>query len=63
MPDDAWDGSFPGAPAIRQMFNYLEAHTYFGPNADTKIALANEVTTRPFTTFANWAKTNMPTPA
>ena len=62
MPDDAWDRTFPGAIAIRQMFNYFEAHTYFGPDAEAKIALANEVTTKPFTDFATWAKTNMPAP-
>ena len=63
MPDDVWDGSFPGAPEAREMFKYFEAHTYFGPDADTKIALAKEVATRPFTDFATWAKTNMPAPA
>lgn len=60
MGDDAWDASYPGADAIRRMFNYFEANTYFGPTAETDIAAANRVTTKPFTTFADWAKTNMP---
>ena len=58
-PDDAWDSSFPGAREVRQMFNYFEAHTYFGPDAENKIAMADEVTTKPFTSFASWAKSNM----
>ena len=53
--DDPW--------GIREMFAYFEAHTYFGPDADTKIALAKKVSTKPFTDFASWAKANMPAPA
>jgi uncharacterized protein YbjT (DUF2867 family) len=45
---------------IRDMFAYFEAETYFGPDADEKIANARAVTTKPFTDFATWAKTNMP---
>ncbi len=51
VPDDPW--------GIREMFAYFEAHTYFGPDADTKIALAKSVSTRPFTDFASWAENNM----
>ena len=47
---------------IREMFAYFEAHTYFGPDADTKIALAEDVSTKPFTDFATWAERNMPAP-
>lgn len=54
-----WDGTFPGAREIRQMFEYMEAHTYFGPDTATKTALADAVTTKPFTSFSNWAKTHM----
>ncbi len=50
--DDPW--------GVRDMFAYFEAHTYFGPEADAKIALAKAVTTKPFTDFATWAKANMP---
>ena len=49
--DDPW--------GIRDMFGYFEEHTYFGPDADKKIANAQAVTTKPFTDFATWAKTNM----
>ena len=45
---------------IRDMFGYFEEYTYFGPDADSKIALAKHVSTKPFTDFATWAKTHMP---
>ncbi len=48
---------------IRGMFDYMEAYTYFGPEADSKIALAKHVSTKPFTDFAAWAKTHMPAAA
>jgi len=50
--DDPW--------GIRDMFAYMEEHTYFGPDADEKIAFATDVSTKPSTNFASWAKTNMP---
>ena len=59
MDDDSWDQTFPGADAIRNMFNYFEAHTYFGPDRDTTTEAANRIATKPFTTFADWAKSNM----
>ncbi len=45
---------------IRDMFGYFEDYTYFGPEADEKIARANKATTKPFTNFATWASANMP---
>jgi hypothetical protein len=45
---------------VRDMFAYFEEYTYFGPDADDKIADARAVSTVPFTDFATWAKTNMP---
>ena len=45
---------------MRDMFAYFEAHTYFGPDAEEKIARANAVSARPPTSFATWAETNMP---
>ena len=49
--DDPWH--------LRDMFGYFEEFTYFGPDADKHIAMANEVTTRPPTDFAAWARTHM----
>jgi len=40
--------------------NYFEAHTYMGPDAQAKIDLAREVTTAAPTSFAEWARQNMP---
>lgn len=44
---------------VRDMFSYMETYTYFGPDAATKIALADDVTTKPFTNFETWAGRNM----
>lgn len=60
VPGEAFDQFFPGAPELRQMMNYFEAHTYFGPDAETKIALAKEVAIAPPTSFADWARNHMP---
>ena len=48
---------------LRDMFAYFETYTYFGPDADEKIARAKKISTKPFTDFATWAKTNMPVPS
>jgi uncharacterized protein YbjT (DUF2867 family) len=48
---------------VRDMFAYFETHTYFGPDAEEKIANAKTAATRPFTDFATWARTNMPAPS
>jgi len=60
VPTEIWDTFFPAAPAISQMLAFYEAHTHFGPDAETKIALARGVSTESFTDFATWALTNMP---
>jgi uncharacterized protein YbjT (DUF2867 family) len=59
VPADVFDGFFPGAAELREMFEYFEAHTYFGPDRETKIALANEIVPDGFTPFAAWAAENM----
>lgn len=63
VPDEVFDGLFPGARELREMFDYFEAHTYFGPDAEEKIALARAVATEPPTSLAAWAQKNMPVPA
>jgi len=60
VPTEIWDTFFPAAPAISQMLAFYEAHTHFGLEAETKIALARDVSTESFTDFATWARTNMP---
>ena len=56
---EAYDGFFPRAKETREMFQYFEAHTYFGPNAKTAIAAANALVPSGFTAFAEWARKNM----
>jgi uncharacterized protein YbjT (DUF2867 family) len=58
VPGEMFDTFFPQAPELRKMMNYFEAHTYFGPDADEKIALAREVATAAPTSFADWARVN-----
>jgi len=50
---------FPGPKELREMFQYFEAHTYFGPDAQTRIATANALVPGGFTAFSEWARKNM----
>jgi hypothetical protein len=59
VPPEVFDTFFPGASELREMFAYFEGHTYFGPDAETKIALANQIYADGFTPFAKWAEANM----
>ncbi len=56
---EVYDGFFPGAKELREMFQYFEAHTYFGPDAQTRIAAANALVPGGFTVFSEWARKNM----
>jgi uncharacterized protein YbjT (DUF2867 family) len=56
---EIYDGFFPGAKELREMFQYFEAHTYFGPDALTAIAAANALVPGGFVTFSEWARKNM----
>ena len=56
---EVYDGFFPGAKELREMFQYFEAHTYFGPDARTAIAAANALVPGGFTGFSQWASKNM----
>jgi uncharacterized protein YbjT (DUF2867 family) len=56
---EVFDGFFPGAKELREMYQYFEAHTYFGPDAQTRIAAANAVVPGGFTAFPEWARKNM----
>jgi uncharacterized protein YbjT (DUF2867 family) len=56
---EVFDGFFPGAKELREMFEYFEAHTYFGPDARTAIAAANALVPGGFTAFPEWARKNM----
>jgi uncharacterized protein YbjT (DUF2867 family) len=56
---EIYDSFFPGAKEVREMFQYFEAHTYFGPDARTAIAAANSLVPGGFTDFSEWARKNM----
>ncbi len=60
VPNEVYDSfPFPGAQEFREMMNYFEDYTYFGPDAEKKIALAKKLCPEGFTTFAEWASQNM----
>jgi uncharacterized protein YbjT (DUF2867 family) len=59
VPPDVYDGFFPGAVETREMFQYFETHTYFGPNAQPHIEAANALVPGGFTAFPDWASKNM----
>src|SRR5262249_60140265 len=59
VPADAYDQFFPGAHELREMFEYYEEYTYFGPEAGKRIAAANALVPDGFTSFADWAKIHM----
>jgi len=60
VPNEVYD-SFPfsGAQELREIVNYFEDCTYFGPDAEKAIALAKKLCPEGFTTFAEWATQNM----
>lgn len=60
MPDADFDNlPFPGAAELREMMNYWEEFTYFGPDAETKIARAKALVAGGLTSFEDWARDNM----
>lgn len=62
VPAEVYDTFFPGAPEVRETFQYFEQCTYFGPERETRTAAARAVYPAGFTTFSDWAKLNL-TPA
>ena len=58
VPTEVFSSFFEGAGEIAQMLAYFESHTYMGPNSDTRIQLANEISTEPFTPLNEWIKQN-----
>ncbi len=59
VPAEAYDGFFPGAREIREMFQYFEEFTYFGPSAQGRVEAANALVPGGFTGFEDWARKNM----
>jgi uncharacterized protein YbjT (DUF2867 family) len=60
VPPTVYDGFYPGAQEMREMFQYYVEHTYFGPEHQRYIAAANALVPGGFTNFADWARVHMP---
>ncbi|MBK8705231.1 MAG: hypothetical protein IPN33_17785 [Saprospiraceae bacterium] len=58
VPMEVFSSFFEGAGEIAQMLAYFESYTYMGPNADSRIQLAKEVSTAQFTPLKDWIKQN-----
>lgn len=59
VPPEVYDGFYPGAAEMREMFQYFAAQTYFGPDHEAHIAAANALVPGGFTGFAAWARVHM----
>ena len=56
VPAAIYDPLFPGAPELREMFEYFEQCSYFGPERESRIAAANSVYGGKPVEFSEWAK-------
>lgn len=59
VPPEVYDGFYPGAREVREMFQYFAEHTYFGPQHEAHIAAANALVPGGFTSFPDWARAHM----
>ncbi|MBL9021052.1 MAG: NmrA/HSCARG family protein [Myxococcales bacterium] len=59
VPPQVYDGFFPGAEEMREMFQWFAEQTYFGPDHAKLIENARTLVPEGFTGFAEWAKKNM----
>jgi uncharacterized protein YbjT (DUF2867 family) len=59
VPPEVYDGFFPGAHELREMFQYFAESTYFGPDHEQHVAAANALVPGGFTGFADWARANL----
>lgn len=60
VPAEVYDGFYPGAVEMREMFQWFEGYTYFGPDAEQKLAHTRGVYPEGLTRFADWAAEHMP---
>lgn len=59
VPPEAYDNLFPGALELREMYQFYEQYTYFGPEHEKHIAATRALVPGGFTSFADWAKVHM----
>lgn len=60
VPAEVYDGFYEGAQEMREMFQWFEGYTYFGPHAETKLANLRAIHPEPLTSFRDWAAENLP---
>lgn len=60
VPNQVFDGFFTGAHELRDMMNYFEQYTYYGPESEPKMAKARQLLGGNVSAFADWAKIHMP---
>ncbi|HEX8881331.1 MAG TPA: NmrA family NAD(P)-binding protein [Candidatus Acidoferrum sp.] len=58
-PPEVYDNFFPGAREMREMYQYFEQYTYFGPEHEKRVAATRSLVPGGFTGFADWAKVHM----
>ena len=59
VPPEVYDGFYPGAHEMREMFQFFDEFTYFGPDHAQHIAAANALVPGGFTPFESWARVHM----
>ena len=59
VPADVYDTFFPGAPEMRETFQYFEQCFYFGPDREPRIAAAKALCPDGFASFSDWARRNL----
>jgi hypothetical protein len=59
VPPNAYDGFYPGAQELPEMFQYFAEFTYFGPEHQRYISAADALVPGGFTNFADWAREHM----
>src|SRR5437773_4511869 len=59
VPADVYDTFFPGAPEVRETYQYFEQCFYFGPERESRIAAAKALYPAGFIGFSDWAKHNL----
>jgi uncharacterized protein YbjT (DUF2867 family) len=59
VPPEVYDTFYPGAHEMREMFQYFEECSYFGPEREPRILAANALYPTGFTGFSEWAKLNL----
>lgn len=62
VPAEVYDTFFPGAHEMREMFQYFERYTYYGPDHVARVENARRLVAQGFTSFETWARAHMPAP-